>query len=499
MLLLPMTIFLSKAVTADHRLRYPPIPLYFDQSLIVILSLDQAVGLPDAYFDPIQGFTSFVDYMGLSADWNSLSFPGSTIPLQQQVPTDSMIREGEPNHSIGVQDAGRRSTLFEQGLTEAVSRQSLKQSYGSFYNDTEGPSKYKGTTTNVIHILIFTGAFDQMEITEPPWNVREMDYERMKRVLESFQNVLPGFALPSRHTLTRYLSGYFSGFHDHLPFIHVPTFRLEDCAPELVLAIAAVGAQHRFENQNGLKLFDAARAVSLEQRRRRSRNFAEARPDRTGTTAPNRRLRSHDSQPHFRDLEFSDESRRARMQTVQALLLVMTFATWEDHPEMMREASELQSSLARCIRELGLKDNPGSDETDSISWSEWAKVEGDRRTKLHVFCSFMIHTATYNLPPVLLGNELHLRLPCSSRRWNARTESEWQALKESESNAEPLFRDAFSSLFSKPSQATVPHAHFTSPLGNFVLILALIQRSFCIHQLSWLTDTETSDLKEQLE
>ncbi|KAK0640220.1 hypothetical protein DIS24_g9573 [Lasiodiplodia hormozganensis] len=164
---------------------------------------------------------------------------------------------------------------------------------------------------------------------------------------------------------------------------------------------------------------------------------------------------------------------------------------------MVREATELQSTLARCLRELGLRDGT---ETDSDDWHEWARTEGDRRTKLIVFCLLTLHTITYNLPPVILSSGLHLRLPCSSRKWNAKSASEWQLLTASTTATEPLFQDAFASLFSKPGRASEsPTTHFASPLGNYVLILALIQRSYCIHQLSALAPSETSGLKEQLE
>jgi hypothetical protein len=84
-------------------------------------------------------------------------------------------------------------------------------------------------------------------------------------------NVLPkGFTLPSRHTLSRFWEGYINGFHEHLPFLHIPTISAVDCAPELVLALAAVGAQYRFEGHRGNGLWYASKAVAMEQIRRRS-------------------------------------------------------------------------------------------------------------------------------------------------------------------------------------------------------------------------------------
>lgn len=96
------------------------------------------------------------------------------------------------------------------------------------------------------------------------------DHNAIKNRLDEFSSVLPkDFVFPSRHTLTRFLEGYVSGFHEHLPFLHLPTLSPVDIAPELLLAILAVGAQHRFESNRGYALWFAAKAVALEQIRRR--------------------------------------------------------------------------------------------------------------------------------------------------------------------------------------------------------------------------------------
>jgi hypothetical protein len=112
---------------------------------------------------------------------------------------------------------------------------------------------------------------DMMTRTGPPWKISPSDHRLIRSRLDDFQNVLPkGFSLPSRHTLSRFWEGYINGFHEHLPFLHIPTISAVSCAPELVLALAAVGAQYRFENHRGNGLWYASRAVALEQIRRRS-------------------------------------------------------------------------------------------------------------------------------------------------------------------------------------------------------------------------------------
>ena len=96
------------------------------------------------------------------------------------------------------------------------------------------------------------------------------DHNAIKARLDEFSSVLPNdFVFPSRHTLTRFLEGYISGFHEYLPFLHLPTLAPADMAPELILAILSVGAQYRFENNRGYALWFAAKAVAMEQIRRR--------------------------------------------------------------------------------------------------------------------------------------------------------------------------------------------------------------------------------------
>jgi hypothetical protein len=103
-----------------------------------------------------------------------------------------------------------------------------------------------------------------------PFRVLPGDHAVLQARVEEFSSVLPkDFVFPSRHTLIRFVEGYASGFHEHLPFLHLPTLSLVQMAPELLLAILSVGAQCRFEGQRGYALWYAARSVAFEQLRRR--------------------------------------------------------------------------------------------------------------------------------------------------------------------------------------------------------------------------------------
>jgi DNA-directed RNA polymerase subunit RPC12/RpoP len=71
-------------------------------------------------------------------------------------------------------------------------------------------------------------------------NIRDIDVERA---------VLDRFRLPSKSALNRYLSGYFSQFHHHLPFLHPTTFSPGTVAPPLLLAVMSIGALYTFEKE----------------------------------------------------------------------------------------------------------------------------------------------------------------------------------------------------------------------------------------------------------
>lgn len=115
------------------------------------------------------------------------------------------------------------------------------------------------------------GARGHEDLMRPPtWRISALDHSVIKNRLDEFSPVLPDdFVCPSRHTLTRFLEGYVHGFHEDLPFLHTPTFSPTDVSPELLLGMLATGAQYRFETSRGHALWYAAKAVALEQVRRR--------------------------------------------------------------------------------------------------------------------------------------------------------------------------------------------------------------------------------------
>ena len=429
--------------------------------------------------DPMLDFTHFLDSVGLSSDWHTSVFgneePFSSPELKaEQLGLKPPQLNGEHSDGrLGPPDevstfsrfGSRLPSLQPESRTPDVNRPEPPRSVME-----ENPMRNRPTT----------------------WDVSDSDRQIFANKLAPFDNVMPrGFIAPSRHSLSRYLAGYISGFHEHLPFIHVPSLSVAASAPELVLALAAVGAQYRFENSRGIELFYAAKAVVMEQIRKRdglATSQTWNRP-RSGSMvqSPGSGFQNstYDSTPFqfMPSEEAVSTDSKEHMDSIQALLLLTAFATWERHQELLREALAFQSILARLVRDSGLTSPEEPVSSTELTWEKWVRIEGDKRTKLIVYCFLNLHSITWNVPPLILNSEVNLDLPEPGNEWKATTAEEWRQLH-NEKAAPPLpFQMAFARLFIVKSPAT-PGGFPVSPLGNYVLVHALIQQIFYARQLS---------------
>lgn len=326
-----------------------------------------------------------------------------------------------------------------------------------------------------------------------PSKVSEEQRLRLAASLEDFRHVIPGFILPSRHTFTRYLTSFFDGFHPHLPLIHIPTFRINDRTPELILALLTIGAQYRFEYRNAERLFHAAKAIVLERLSKNSDKLTAAD--------------SHNSRQFQQGLpqpgNLINSCTWIRMENIRCLLALMGYATWEVRTDLLQEAFSLQGLLVRCLREAGLTEDPAIMQTHrSLQWHEWAEEESIRRTKLIAFCFVHMHSVAYNVYPVLRSSEIHLRLPCSTAEWKAATASEWEAAQREIGSQQLFFQDALTLLLQKPRTSS-PLDPIPAPLGNYILLHGLLQRIHLVSELAlpnrdqfgWLPTEELNKLE----
>ncbi|UKZ71046.1 uncharacterized protein TrAtP1_012013 [Trichoderma atroviride] len=186
------------------------------------------------------------------------------------------------------------------------------------------------------------------------------------------------------------------------------------------------------------------------------------------------------------------------MDTIRCLLILMGYATWEDS-ELLREALNLQSVLVHSLREVGLRESQAIDPSSTnLSWIDWAEQESVRRTKLVSFTFIHVHSIAYNVYPALRSNEIYLRLPCSTKEWNAQSTAQWQAARRNVKSEQLHFQDALSRLLTNAEGNTQINP-IPVPLGNYILLHGLLQRIHLIRELSLSTlDYSTALPDEEL-
>ena len=318
------------------------------------------------------------------------------------------------------------------------------------------------------------------ETARPPFprKILAEEYKVLVAKLQQWEGVLPpGFALPSRHTLSRFLDGCFFGLLEHLPCVHVPTLSIEDASLELILAMAAIGAEFRFDKTWALDLFYAARAIIMSPiptqylpSMSSERSTTPTNPTTSTATIP----------------QASSES-RLKLQKIQAILAIMVLGSWSSK-ELVGEAMSLQSMCAFLVREDNLiedDDCPSDYVTENVlseaQWRRWAHFESRRRTKLLAFSFLNLQSLAYNIPPMMLASEICGRLPASATEWKEPSAQQWSRAYKTTKLSQVSFQDALAALFEEPgSSASIP----LSTVSNFALIHAILQRILNLRQAS---------------
>ncbi|KAL2784819.1 hypothetical protein BJX66DRAFT_329703 [Aspergillus keveii] len=318
-----------------------------------------------------------------------------------------------------------------------------------------------------------------------PHKITQQDWDYLSTEVKKLISIIPKeFFLPSRHTMTRYITTYFAGFHRHLPFIHYPTFSGAKYPVELILSMATIGAISAFDSNNAIMLFRTALVICqerLRQRKEQRRNMtfqaktaAPARLRQTGsmnnTSLPTETTQSELS-PRGEQTCQSDF-----LPLVQALLILMAMATWGNSEAIFDEAVGIQNILVNYMRSENLLEPRTS---GSSKWDIWIQEEGFKRTVAITFCFFNFHTIVYDIPPPLLNSELNIQLPSREKDWEAETEEEWQQAR-SKHEAEPDFQSFFASLFLPQTERNQGHC---SSLGGYMLIIALIQHIYFLRRV----------------
>lgn len=303
-------------------------------------------------------------------------------------------------------------------------------------------------------------------LTLPILRITDEHRNRLLQALSQSQAAMVDTQFPSCHSLTRFVNGFFDGFYPHMPVVHIPTFKVDDCEPEIILAMAALGAQYRHEHRKAVLLFYAAKAM-LQYR------------GMQGSI--------HEEPVHTRLV------REAR-----CALYLMAFATWQSETDIVREAFNLQSFLARCVRESHSEN--WEDQEDGLDWRTWVQRESDRRIKSFSFAILNIHGIAFGTPPILLSDELQLRLPCTCFEWIAPNCDKWAKVHKIGPARQLLLQEALSHLMKGSEQPNLLSSQpVPSPLANYILLHALIQRILFVQQAFGLYDSDRNLLNDQKE
>ena len=295
--------------------------------------------------------------------------------------------------------------------------------------------------------------------------------------MEDFQHVVPKrFVLPTRHALSRYLAGYITGFHEHLPFLHVPTMSISTTSVDLVLAIAAVGAQYCREPERSVQIFHVAYTVAMEcvqaRDRRASAGHAPMRRQSRGTESVQTPSTLSSERDILKDVPGS------AMETIQALLLLMAMATWFEEKTLARAAMTIRSQLESLAHDQGLEmETLANDPT----WEEWVHYEGIKRSKFIVYCFLNLHSIVFDVPPLILNRDLLMPLPCTETQWRAKSALAWASIWRNREH-ETYFQQAFSRLFTDQSVEADEATDNVSTLGGYILIHALVQHIWFAQQ-----------------
>ena len=315
-----------------------------------------------------------------------------------------------------------------------------------------------------------SGVSSGCDTTHSTSDISEVQARNHEQLQLAIHQHLPYFLMPSQQSIMRYLDGYVEDFNQDLPFIHLPTLALEDCSPETMLAMAAIGAYQRFERSKSHELFHASKTIALSNLR------AWQKINEQGT----QRSRPDGLEMRTMDDVF-DLQRHTAMESLRALLLLGFYGMWGEINAITKEILDFQPLMIEVARHYGLTEH-SEPRGPTTTWIDWVHEEQDRRTKLALFCFFNLQTVMHNVPSPTLCSEWQLCMPCSTEQWEAQSETEWLAVRMQQT--QPMaFQDSFRALLSAVETPKIISSPNTSEFGCTILALALLQRIYYLRQL----------------
>ncbi|GJC79960.1 hypothetical protein ColLi_02798 [Colletotrichum liriopes] len=314
--------------------------------------------------------------------------------------------------------------------------------------------------------------------TVRPWKISPADYSQIFRDSAALREGLPDpFSLPSKHMLSRFLEGYFRGFHVHLPLLHCVTFSAARVGIELLLSMAAVGALYRYEHAQGYRLYGAARALIAWRLARKNtlvlQRLVNGEVAYVGCSGSLNRSAATDNTAMDDELARDSQDRdKAGLRTLQAMTVLMAMASW-GHRDLTRDALSMSGQVATLARDLGIS-NPEEHSSQGTPWKEWVEQEERRRTLFAAYSLLNLQSVAFDTSPLILNREVAINLPGCASTWDSLNPTDWSTLRDKCLPPQP-FRKKLLLLLS--GQKIHLEAAISS-FANHVLVHGLVQQVF---------------------
>ncbi|KAI0974970.1 hypothetical protein F4678DRAFT_358231 [Xylaria arbuscula] len=286
-------------------------------------------------------------------------------------------------------------------------------------------------------------------VNPQPWLVSNQVFERLCEEIQGYASVLPdGCEMPTNNNLSRGLEMYFKCTHKYLPFIHVATFLIEERDVETSLAMAALGLMYRFEHSKAYKLYFMARTIWCEKSRREQLQLVS---------------------DLMCNIDYTGQGKSDKLRKIQTLILLAIFASW-GNKRVRHHALSMTGELAILVRESGIEEV----EEDPLlgEWTTWVTNEERRRTIFAAYVVSNLHNITFGIPPLILNQEIDLRLPDFSQAWEAGNALQWHMAPRQTARS---FQEALKSLF---EGVGLTEDRRVSSFSCYLLIIGLLQRIY---------------------
>lgn len=430
---------------------------------------DHGAAFPEPFQDLLtQDLLAGMDGLEFDSFWNETHLSSPFLPTEpsggshdDQMPSLVTPDTPHPVHTPDSQDQPERlETESESGLSSRLPSMEPERPEVTALHVPRSYSQQAQTLRQVQSIR--------------PWKISPQKYAQILNNLAGIRDILPSTCtLPSQPTLSRCLEGYFRGFAIHLPFLHSVTFSAASISLELLLSICAVGALYRFQPALGYQLYAGARALiswRLSQRSRgaldRLANDSQGRPGIPSSPADALTFAGAALSGSESEIESNT------LQLLQAMIVLMAMASWGDH-ELTHDALSMSSQVAMLARELKISD-PEEPTPPNQPWSDGIQHEERRRTLFAAYVLLNLHSVAFNVPPLLLNQEIAINLPGCASSWQAPNAAEWSTLRDTYITPRQ-FQEILNELLAGNS---IHHGAAVSSFGNYVLIHGLLQQVF---------------------